>query len=136
MTRTFRVPIGDPQPTQLCLSDRKLHTATAWFDFDEPQYDPLPVLCGASAFPDRDEPVLIDGHTRAFLAHLAGANELWVHDVTDEDHPLELYADCVAWCERKGITSLADFAGRVVSHETHQRRWIDRCHRVASALAE
>ncbi|WP_049902712.1 hypothetical protein [Halococcus agarilyticus] len=136
MTRTFRVPIETPQPTQLWLSGRKLHAASAWFDFDEPRYDPLPVLRGATAFPDRDEPVLIDGHTRAFLAHLAGADELLIRDVSDEDHPLGLYADCVAWCERKEVTSVADFAGRVVNHETHQRRWVDRCHRVASVLDE
>ena len=135
MTRTFRVPIGDPQPTQLCLSGRKLHAASAWFDFNEPQYDPLPVLRDEPALPDGTM-ALIDGHTRAYLAHLAGADELLVRDVTDEDHPMTLYADCVAWCERKGVTSVADFAGRVVSHESHQRRWIDRCRRVASVLDE
>lgn len=81
-------------------------------------------------------PVLVDGHTRAFLVHLAGANKHLVRDVSDEDHPLELYVDSVVWCERKGVSSVADFAGRVVSHETHQRRWINRCRQVASVLDE
>ena len=136
MTSTFRVPIENPQPSQLYLSGRKLHAASAWFDFDDPRYDPLPVLRGAPGFPDRDEPVLVDGHTRAFLAHFAGADELLVRDMTDEGHPLALYADCVAWCERKGIASVAHFADRVVNHDSYQRRWIDRCHRVASVLDE
>lgn len=136
MTRTFRVPIEAPQPSQLFLSGRKLHAASAWFDFDDPQYDPLPVLCDEPVSPDGDDPALLDGHTRAYLAHLAGADELVVRDVTDGDRPLALYADCVAWCERRGLTSVADFAGRVVSHEAYERRWIDRCHRVARVLDE
>lgn len=80
------------------------------------------------------DPVLIDGHTRAYLAHLAGADELLVVEASDEDHPLELYADCVAWCERTGLTSIADFAGRIVAHETYERRWVERCRRVESVL--
>lgn len=129
MAEPFRVAIDTPQPSQLFLSGRKLHDASGWFDFDEPRYDPLPVL-----YVD-DELVLIDGHTRAYLAHLAGADDLLVVDTSDEDHPRELYGDCVAWCKVRNLTSVADFTGRVVSHETYERRWIGRCHRVASVLS-
>ena len=126
----FRVPIEEPQPSQLFLSGRKLHHVTKWFDFDEPDYDPLPALRLDG------ELVLIDGHTRAYCAHLAGAGEVLVTEATDENHPVQLYADCVEWCTAKDITSVADFAGRVVNHETYEHRWVDRCGRVADVLAE
>ena len=135
-TDGFRVSIEDPRPSQLFLSARKLHAASAWFDFDNPQYDPLPVLPADELGFERGDPVLIDGHTRAYLAHLAGVDELLVHDATDEDHFLALYADCAAWCDRKGMVSIADFAGRVVSHETYERQWVERCRRVAGVLSE
>lgn len=130
MAKSFRVPIEDPQPSQLFLSGRKLHDASGWFDFDEPRYDPLPVL-----YLD-GELVLIDGQTRAYCAYLAGADELLAFEDTDENYPMELYADCVAWCKGKNLTTIADFTGRIVSHETYERRWVERCQRVANVLSE
>lgn len=126
----FRVPVEEPQPSQLFLSGRKLHAATEWFDFDEPRYEPISVLRLDGEW------VCIDGHTRAYLAYLAGAEELLVAEATDESHPVALYADCIGWCEAKNLTSVAGFAGRVVSHETYERRWVDRCRRVAAVLAD
>ena len=125
---SFRVSIEELQPSQLFLSARKLREVRGWFDFDAPEYEPVSVLRLDGEF------VIIDGHTRAYLAHLAGVAEVEVRDVTDREHPLALYADCVAWCEGKGLTTVADFAGRVVSHETYERRWIERCERVAEVL--
>jgi hypothetical protein len=61
---------------------------------------------------------------------------LLIAETTDESHPMALYADCVEWCEAKNITSVADFAGRVVGHETYERRWVDRYRRVAEVLAD
>ena len=136
MAESFRVAIEDPQPSQLFLSGRKLREASGWFDFDEPRYDPLPILTGDGPAFDDGELVLIDGHSRAYLAHLAGADELLVYDATDEGHPMELYADCIAWCKRKNLTGVADFTGRVVRHETYERRWIERCQRVANVISE
>lgn len=126
----FRVSIEEPQPSQLFLSGRKLHDATGWFDFDAPRYEPILVLRLDGEW------VCIDGHTRAYLAYLAGAEELLVAETNDEDLPMELYTDCVAWCEAKNLTSVADFSGRIVSHEAYERRWVDRCGRVADVLAD
>ncbi|WP_160133441.1 histone acetyltransferase [Halococcus salsus] len=123
-----RISTEKLQPSQLFLSARKLREAREWFDFDAPHYEPVSVI------QLEDEVVLIDGHTRVYLAFHAGAEEVLAHDVTAGNHPVVLYADCVMWCKRKGITSIADLDGRIVTHETYERRWIDRCRRVAAVL--
>ena len=118
--------------TELADADQRLvaarDEAREWFDFDAPHYEPVSVI------QLEDEVVLLDGHTRVYLAFLAGAEEVLVHDVTAGNHPVVLYADCVEWCKRKGIISIADLDGRIVTHETYERRWIDRCRRVAAVL--
>lgn len=123
------VPIGDPQPSQLYVDAARLHEALEWFAFDAPSYDPVPVLCLDG------ELVLADGHTRAFLAVLAGAEELRVVREPDRaELNLALYRQCVEWCREESVTAVADLAGRVVSPETFRERWIGRCR--ASALSE
>lgn len=125
MSRT--VPIDEPQPSQLFLDGRKLALATEWFDFDDPNYDPVPVV-------EMDgDLVFTDGHTRAFLALLAGADELRVRR-DDDDLPLALYRRCVEWCRDEEITVVGDLAGRTVNADTYEERWVDRCHEAAAEL--
>lgn len=141
------MPIDDPQPSQLYLNGRKLSLATEWFDFDiagppersrgsergqrsgDPAYDPVPVV-------ELDgDLVLTDGHTRAFLAWLSGAEDLRVRRDTD-DLPLALYRRCVEWCRDEDITAIGDLAGRAVNADTYEEAWVDRCHRAAEELAD
>ncbi|WP_254543526.1 hypothetical protein [Halomarina pelagica] len=128
---SFAVPVDAPRPSQLYLSSEKLVRALAWFDADEPSYDPLPAirLEGVEGW------VLIDGHTRAFLAALSGATELRLRE-DDDDHPRALYAECVGWCEAEGVTSVRDLFGRVVGPWTYEERWLARCRRAAERLEE
>lgn len=86
MSRT--IAIDEPQPSQCYLNGRKLALATQWFDFDDPNYDPVPTV-------ELDgEHVLTDGHTRAFLAWVAGADHLWVRR-DEDDLVLPVYRRCV-----------------------------------------
>ncbi|WP_435363334.1 histone acetyltransferase [Haloarchaeobius sp. DYHT-AS-18] len=126
MTDSFTLPIDEPQPSQLYLSQAKLDGVLSWCDPDDPQYDPLPVI-------DLDgEWTLIDGHTRAFVASLAGQTELRViHD--RDDHPRDLYRRCVDWCREADITRIDDLHGQLVSAETYQTQWINRCQAAAKA---
>jgi hypothetical protein len=118
-----RLPLGDVRPTQLYLSSEKLADAASWFDFDDPTYDPLPV------FEYDDEWFLSDGHTRAFLASLAGADELRVErdEAVREEYDFDVYEAAIGWCEEDGVTRVADLAGRVVEPETFADVWIARC---------
>lgn len=116
------VPIEHPQPSQLYVDAARLRDALGWFDPDDPTYDPIPVLH------IQDEIVLADGHTRAFLAYLSGADSLEV--VRDPDRTelnLPLYRECVRWCRNAGIDSVSDLDGRLVSRETFLERWVERC---------
>lgn len=132
MPDPFTIPIGDVHPSQCYLNGEKLARAADWFDFDDPNYDPLPVRRFEDG-PDRW--TLTDGHTRAFLASLAGDDELRVVEDTD-DLPTDLYVACIGWCVEDGVTEVGDLAGRVVGPETFEERWIERCKRKAAALED
>lgn len=121
---SFRVPIDDPQPTQYCLSAGKLRGVVAWFDFDNLEYDPLPV-----ARADEDgEWLLLDGHTRAVCALLAGETELRVRDATaDDDVDLDVYRTCRDWCGDRDVERVRDLVGETWSAERYEREWLGRC---------
>lgn len=123
------VPIDGPQPSQLLVDGARLRSALDWFDFDAVDHDPVPVLRLD------DDRVLADGHTRALLAYLSGAETLEV--VPDPDRPdrnRELYRECVSWCRADAVTAVDDLVGRVVSRETFLEEWVARCR--ASPHAE
>lgn len=113
-------PLADLQPSQLFLCDEKLLAVVEWFDADDPSDDPL-LLAEID-----DQPVILDGHHRAFAARLAGADDTTVVRASD-DVDLEPYRTCVGWCEEAGIESIDDLAGRVLDSADYQALWIDRC---------
>ncbi|WP_321112836.1 hypothetical protein [Halorussus salinisoli] len=123
-SEVFSVPIDAPQPSQLYLNGLKLSFVTQWFDFANPNYDPLPVRRIGGDW------TLTDGHTRAFVASLSGADELRVVRDTD-DLPMDVYRACVRWCDEEGVTEIADLAGRVVNHEDFEEKWVERCQAFA-----
>lgn len=120
------VPIDEPHPSQLYVDAARLRGVLEWFDFDAPEYEPIPVL-------DLDaELVLSDGHTRAVAAYLSGADTLEVVPDSDrETLDLDLYRDCVTWCREASVTRVADLVGRVVSRETFLEDWVARCQAAA-----
>ncbi|WP_227354651.1 hypothetical protein [Haladaptatus salinisoli] len=120
MSEPFVVPLAEVRPSQLYLNAAKLASVAAWFDFEGPNYDPLPVRKIGGEW------TLTDGHTRAFVAHLAGAEELRVVRDAD-DIPMPVYERCVSWCADEDVTEVADLAGRVVSESTFEERWVERC---------
>lgn len=123
---TRQLPFDDVHPTQLFLSSEKLAGVFEWFDFDSPNYDPLP------AFVYDGNWYLSDGHTRAFAAALAGAETVRIerdHDVR-EKYDFEMYRTCIEWCANAGVETIHDLNGRVVEPATYETRWIDRCQSI------
>lgn len=125
-TEPLAVPVDAPQPSQLYLNGRKLALVTQRFDFAEPKYDPLPVR------KVDDRWMLTDGHTRAFVAHLAGADELRVVRDTD-DLQMDVYRQCVEWCRDEDITEIGNLTGRVLNADDFETKWVRRCRAAAES---
>ncbi|APW97308.1 histone acetyltransferase [Halobiforma lacisalsi AJ5] len=124
MTRCL--PRAEVRPTQLYLSSEKLAGVLEWFDFDEPEYEPLP------AFEHRGAWYLADGHTRAFAASLAGVDTIRIErdPAVRETYDFEVYRRCIEWCAEAGVETVDDLHGRVVGPEAYRELWVDRCQRV------
>jgi len=127
-SEVFTLPLDAVQPSQLYLNGRKLSLVTEWFDFADPNYDPLPVRRFETT--DGERWTLTDGHTRAFVAHLAGAAQLRVVRDSD-DLDVDTYRICVEWCEEDGVTEIADLTGRVLNADEFEEKWVGRCQSVA-----
>ncbi|SFC15453.1 hypothetical protein SAMN05444422_10541 [Halobiforma haloterrestris] len=124
MTRCL--PRAEVRPTQLYLSSEKLAGVLEWFEFDEPEYEPLP------AFEHGGEWYLADGHTRAFAASLAGADAIRVErdPSVRETYDFEVYRRCIEWCRDAGVETVDDLHGRVVGPRAYRELWVERCQRV------
>lgn len=120
----FAVAIDGVRPSQLYLNGRKLALVTQWFDFSDPNYDPLPVREVGGEW------MLTDGHTRAFVAYLAGAEQLRVIRDAD-DLPMDVYRTCLGWCEDEGVIEIGDLVGRVLDADDFEAKWVARCQSVA-----
>jgi len=131
---TERVRPGRLRPSQLYVSAEKLAAVLERVDGDtsDHEFGPLPV------YEFDGERRLTDGHTRAFAAYLTGAESVRVE--SDESLPaaydIELYRECLAWCETEGVERIPDLVGRVLGPEAFERNWLDRCQRAADRLDE
>ena len=124
----FLMAIRDLQPSQLYINQEKLDhllVAVKFCTVDDVPAIPVKIMEGRW--------VMTDGHTRAFAAHLLGLQEIPVYFDLDE-LDWEAYNICIAWCLDRGIHSVADLQGSVVSSDNYQRLWLDRCARMQNAL--
>lgn len=121
-----RLPLEDVRPTQLYLSKEKLARVLEWFDVDDPNCGSLP------AFEHEGAWYFSDGHTRAFVAALAGADTVRIHhdERVREEYNFEMYRTCIDWCAEEGIETIHDLCGRVVEPDTYEECWIGRCQRL------
>ncbi|WP_247001812.1 histone acetyltransferase [Halosolutus gelatinilyticus] len=103
-----------------------------WFDFDEPNYDPLPAFEYDGAW------YLSDGHTRAFATALAGFETVRIErDATlHETFDFGAYLTCIDWCTDAGVETITDLHGRVVGPGTYEVRWIDRCQQLTEPIED
>lgn len=124
-----RQPLAAVRPTQLYLSSEKLAAVCEWFDFEDPNDEPLP------AFEHEGSWYLADGHTRAFATYLAGAETLRIYRDEDlrEEYDFEVYEACIEWCADAGVETVADLRGRIVGPVTFEAVWIERCQAVGES---
>ncbi len=100
----YEIPIEAAQPSQLYIDADRLTGVVSWFDFEAPNYEPIPLVSSDhfSAI-SGDRSMLTDGHTRAFAAFLAGHDTLVVVEDSDwKTMDQHLYDACVSWCIEAG----------------------------------
>lgn len=124
MADEFTLALGDVRPSQLYLDADRLRRVLEWFDFEDPHLAPLPVL----PHPDATAWYLTDGHTRAFVASLAGVDEISVRRAPEESElSRDVYRRCLEWCRAEEVLRIDDLHGRVLSREQFLDQWVRRC---------
>ena len=129
-SRSFLMPFDRLQPSQLYISAAKLRGVRGELALAGPAtLSPLPVIRLG------EDVVFTVGHTRAFVAWLAGLRRVraaWDMDELDT----QAYEICVSWCKEEGIRTIGDLQDRVVDADAYQALWLNRCaamHRVLAA---
>lgn len=117
--------VTDIRLSQLYLSEEKLTRVREWFTADLHNYTPIVVR----QFSWSEKPVLLDGHTRLFVAVEKGLTTLPV--LFDEEVLLpeveKLYQECAQWCEKEQLFSIADLSQRILSPKEYEEKWIGPC---------
>ncbi|HIZ53623.1 MAG TPA: hypothetical protein IAA20_06765 [Candidatus Enterococcus avicola] len=129
----MEIAISDLQFSQLFLSEDKIKRVENWLTSETFKEAPVTIRW----FPWSETPVLLDGHTRVFVASQKGITRvpvLW--DDTELEAELEqLYQACAAWCNDQGIHSVSDFSTRILSQAQYEIDWIGRCQSYLAKLA-
>ena len=123
-----KIALLDIQPSQFYVSEEKILNIKKWFDpNDLSNFTPIPIkeLDGRIIF--------TDGHTRAWTAFLSGVSHVPL--VWDEDElDWEAYRICVDACIERGVCSVADFRGRVLSGADYKVKWNGWCDKMHAEL--
>ncbi len=113
--------------SQIYISKTKLRQVETWLNpQDLSNLSPLPVHDFGNG-----RLTLTDGHTRAFALWRAGVKTVPVAYDLDDMITCALgqllYKNDIVWCERFGLTSIADLQNRVVCEADYAKLWNERC---------
>lgn len=128
MKKIFIMAITRIQPSQLYVNSAKLALILK-------KIDPRR-LCSIAPVPIKklnNQIIFTDGHTRALAAFLRGfkkINVFWDKDDLD----WELYEQCVEWCQKEGIKTIADLRDRIISPGKYKILWLNRCEKLYRSL--
>ena len=116
----MEVKITDLHPTQLYLSEKKLH-AIQMLDqsADIINVDPISVLAFGNRF------LITDGHHRAYQALLAGRDTISAE--FDRDGGDELYHLYAQACEERKIYSVLDLKNHILAQDEYEAKWYNWC---------
>ena len=118
--KEVEVKITDLHPTQLYLSEKKLHDIQMLDQSAEIiSVDPISVL----AFGNRL--LITDGHHRAYQALLAGRDTISAE--FDRDGGDELYALYAQVCEERKIYSVLGLKNHILAQDEYEAKWYNWC---------
>ena len=116
----MEVKITDLHPTQLYLSEKKLHDIQMLDQSAEIiNVDPISVLAFG------DSLLITDGHHRAYQALLAGRDMISAE--FDRDGGDDLYALYAQACEERKIDSVLDLKNRILPQDEYEAKWYNWC---------
>ena len=118
--KEVEVNITDLHPTQLYLSEKKLHDIQMLDQSAEIiNVDPISVLAFENRF------LITDGHHRAYQALLAGRDTITAE--FDRDGGDELYDLYAKACEERKITTVLDLKHRILPQDEYEAKWYNWC---------
>ena len=118
--KELKVNIRDLHPTQLYLSEKKLHDIQMLDQSAEIiNVDPISVLAFGNRF------LITDGHHRAYQALLAGRDTISAE--FDRDGGDELYHLYAQACEERKISSVLDLKHRILAQDEYEAKWSNWC---------
>ena len=116
----MEVKITDLHPTQLYLSEKKLHDIQMLDQSAEIiNVDPISVLAFGNRF------LITDGHHRAYQALLAGRDTISAE--FDRDGGDELYHLYAQACEEREIYSVLDLKNHILPQDEYEAKWYNWC---------
>ena len=124
----MEVKIKDLHPTQLYLSEKKLHDIQMLDQSAEIiNMDPISILTFGNRF------LITDGHHRAYQALLLDQDTISAE--WDKDDGEELYHLYAQVCEERKIYSILDLKNRILPQEEYEAKWYNWCDGFNQAAA-
>ena len=124
----MKVKLTDLHPTQLYLSEKKLHDIQMLDQSEEIiNLDPISILAVGNRF------LITDGHHRAYQALLAGQDMISAE--FDRDGGDALYALYAQACEERKIDSVLDLKHRILPQDEYEAKWYNWCDGFNQAAA-
>ena len=118
--KELKIKITDLHPTQLYLSEKKLHDIQMLDQSAEIiNVDPISILAFGNCF------LITNGHHRAYQSLLAGRDTIsaeWDRDGGDELY--HLYAQA---CEERMIYSVLDLKNHILAQDEYEAKWYNWC---------
>lgn len=116
----MEVKITDLHPTQLYLSEKKLHDIQMLDQSaDIINVDPISILAVGNRL------LITDGHHRAYQALLAGQDTISAE--FDRDGGDELYDLYAQACEERKICSVLDLKNHILPQDEYEAKWYNWC---------
>ena len=118
--KEMKVKLTDLHPTQLYLSEKKLHDIQMLDQSAEIiNMDPISILAVGNRL------LITDGHHRAYQALLAGWDTISAE--FDRDGGDELYDLYAQACEERKICSVLDLKNHILPQDEYAAKWYNWC---------
>ena len=118
--KELKIKITDLHPTQLYLSEKKLHDIQMLDQSAEIiNVDPISILAFGNCF------LITNGHHRAYQSLLAGRDTISAE--FDKDGGDEIYHLYAQACEERKISSVLDLKHRILPQDEYEAKWYNWC---------